>query len=611
MRWEPGQSKYAETSSPAPSRIDELLPCLKALRNRCQSVTDFDKAAAAVHESLVRGIRMAAAELDKRLGAVEGLLAIAADPVETGYLFELKASNLSALLDIAVARKGADIVTLCIALRPWLAPPTPAELLAHHLNLGPLAGRRSAGGYGCFETSVTRLCEENPWLEPVHKELHRLAGTAGPAEATGDLADSPSVPLFCRVANLALELMEAAARLVRRPWTSEERARLYEDDYWDKPRSDTAMRARDRRYAGWPEPVHRSRFRPAMGNDLDSKIQQSVLGINEETYLQAWGQIDERIYKYKRGVPRRAYVGGSDDDRPVSTPDFTNAFGAAAVRRVYNAFAFANRTGRIMNAQLTIAWYLLEGVDPAAQWQCFDTFYHNIKQWFRNVSSELVPEATDRRPWIVYVHENPGGHKLHTHFALVVPDPLIERFYGCAKGILWRALPASVNDLGLAKLVRLRVRRTNHHAYVGQWFWFHYILKGANHSEVVAKGGVDGTYPLGDVMAYRYQDPGPMRPRQRIGFTASLRPKAQKAFVDDLGRGFESLWEQQMQTGRVDVRELYFDRYFSHSKGCDDAPDASVRATAVPGPEEESDPLAILIMWPWAYRVQNRCDIPE
>ena len=507
-----------------------------------------------------------------------------------------------AALSEALAKLGLWSISLCVNVRAWAAA-GPAELGWEAI----LRSRYPHAGVGRERThrilAVDDLRREQPWLTEAWRQFLSVVGVGLPgltvAVLRSGLVFDRVVDAYCQTIRLAIELLEREALQA----VSRRRAAHWRDLCVDsnKPTTDAAMRARDRRYAGWPVPDEKIRFRPALGSDVDSKIEQNVFGEDEDTYIKAWCQTDERIYEYKRGIARREYVGGSPTDTPASPPDFTHAFGSAQVRRVYNALAFANRTGRILNAQLTVSWYLLDRFDLDGQWQCFGTFYHNLKQWFRDLKAELVPDAADRRPWIVYVHENPGGARLHTHFGLVVPEPVRNQFNDSARGILERAAHVKIGDRNMAKLVRLRVRRANRHACVGQWFWFHYMLKGANHSEIVAKDGENGSYSLGDVMAYRYQDPGPMGSWRRIGVTEAMRPKAQTAFRDDRGQRFDSIWEQQIGAGRIDVRALYSDRYLAQWEGHDDAAIVTAAPPAVRDLDHDDHPLESLIMRPGGF----------
>ena len=413
------------------------------------------------------------------------------------------------------------------------------------------------------------LYQGHVWLERAHRDLHRWAGTAGRAEPCKVLDENGVALVFCRVALLLLGHLEIVAPLVLRARSREELARFYDDD--DKPRTDTAMRARTRRYAGWPEPDRRTRFRPAHGNDPDSLLEQAVFGATEEAYQRAWEYKDERIYAYKRSVTRRSYLGPA---RPAAAapPDYTTALSAEEVKLAYDGFAFANRSGRVLNGKITVAWFLLQNADLKAQWGCFHRFYQNLKQWFRDVDPALVPDPADRQPWVVHVHENPDGEKLNTHFALAVPEGVLNLFRDAVRGIVLRAVEGFTWRGDLGDLVEPKVRRADRNACIGQWMWFHYMLKGTRRDKVLVEAGPDSARALDDVLAYRYEDPGPApKRRARVRLTKNLLPEAQNAFVDPKGGRFVSLWDEQVRSGRIDVRELYSDRYLSQWEGHDDA----------------------------------------
>ena len=97
-----------------------------------------------------------------------------------------------------------------------------------------------------------------------------------------------------------------------------------------------------------------------------------------------------------------------------------------------------------------------------------------MKQWFRDVDPALVPDPADRQPWVVYVHENPDGEKLNTHFALAVPEGVLNLFRDAVRGIVLRAVEGFTWRGDLGDLVEPKVRRADRNACIGQWMWFHY-----------------------------------------------------------------------------------------------------------------------------------------
>ncbi|MBI0436084.1 hypothetical protein D9598_19940 [Roseomonas sp. KE0001] len=362
-------------------------------------------------------------------------------------------------------------------------------------------------------------------------------------------------------------------------------AQLFDDD--DEPRTEAAIAARDRRYAGWPEPERRTRFRPTSGSSLDEALERGVFGADEEAYRSAWVPTDPRIYEDKRGMPRRVYLG--PQPAPRTEPDITHALSARHVRRIYNAAAFANRTGYILNAKLTVAWFLLEGMNPAEQLRCFGSYYKKLKQWFRDQSAARVPDAADREPRIIHVHENPGGASFHTHFALAVPETMMADFRGAAQGMMARLVGShGLEGDRLKRLVKAEVRRPDRDACVGQWFWLHYMLKGANHAELLVDPGPGLCRRLGDVLAYRYEDPGPMPGCERVGVTEALGAEAQDEFADARGRRFGSLWDAQLMSGEIDVRWLYSDYYLRQRE---ELPDGAGVALAGGRVEREAEVL--------------------
>ena len=477
-------------------------------------------------------------------------------------LFEVPLDRLLIRIETAIARKGGYIVQRCLDYRAWQEPPTAAQEFAAHWGAAP-------PGSTCFTYNDVAewLCRENPWLDAAHKDLRDVAGTAGSSEATGDLLTGPTVPLFCRVATLAVELLEAAARLVRRPLTAEWQPELCDEDWRDRRLSDRAMEALTRRQSGWEPPERATRFRPAVGGDANSAIERAVFGADVDKYLKAWVETDDRIYIRKWGDPRRAIVGESlTAGRRV--PEYTTAHSLRDVKRAYDAFAFANRTGRIFNSKITVSWFLLRDETPEVQWACFTRFYRNLKQRFRDLRADRVPDAADRQPWIVHVHENPRGALFHTHLAVVVPAGFPGDFPGAVRGLLDNIVEGYRVDETSGTLVETEVRPADANACVAQWYWFHYMMKGGRRDTVLVPDGPDGRRSLDDVLAWRYVNPGPERlRRRRLETTINLELPEQRAFRDAAGNPFVSLWDEQVRSGQIDVRQLYSDRYLREWRG--------------------------------------------
>jgi hypothetical protein len=279
-------------------QVDKAQQYLAALRSRCSDVAVFGPLAAAASPILVSEIRYLAAALQKRLEHIETLLGMFAAPAENCYLFEMSPAALRIRIEKAVARKGVTIVDMCVATRTWVVPP-PQEELLNCLFTG-----RTRWCYAFRERVAEELCAEHPWLEPAYKTLGRIGGMASPAEATGDLINGPSLDLVCRATELAVGLLESAARSVPRPLP-----RVPYDDDSDKPRTDSDWQARTSRLNGWSEPDRRTRYRPPAGGGYDSALARGVLGADDYAYSKTWLETDERIYIGKRGGTRRAYLG--------------------------------------------------------------------------------------------------------------------------------------------------------------------------------------------------------------------------------------------------------------------------------------------------------------
>jgi hypothetical protein len=234
------------------------------------------------------------------------------------------------------------------------------------------------------------------------------------------------------------------------------------------------------------------------------------------------------------------------------------------VRRVYNAVAFANRRGKVMNASLTLAWFMLPGVDQIKQAKADEAFRHKLKQWFDS-RHELSSSA--REALFVYVQENPTGERFHTHLLLHLPTEMIERF----KAYLPAAVAQTARTIAGVRggdlpegLHKARVRRHDRHALHSQWIRYHYVTKGAD-PETSLTGVGPCKYYVGDVMRFTHRDPGPVVKgrRLRVGASGALGPTEQSREA----LGFRSLLDEQIRSGVLDVRALFSDHYLREFNG--------------------------------------------
>lgn len=505
--------------------------------------------------------------------------------------------KLTALSE-ALAKLGLWSISLCVNVRAWGAA-VPAEREWDAI----LRGRYPHAGVGRERTrrivAVDDLRREQPWLPEAWRQFLSVVGLRLPGHTVAvprsGLVFDRVVDAYCQTIRLAIELLESEAlQAVGRRRAAHWEFLLADSD---KPRTDSAMRARTERYGGWVQPTQ---FGSELGETFDTGIAVGVLGKDARDYLMTWVATDPRIYVVKLGETPRAPLGDSVESSRKAR-DYTSAHTLGEVKLAYDAFAFANRTGRILNGRATVSWFLIRNESLDVQWACAKRFLRNLKQHYRDLSGVDVPDKADREPWIVHVHENPGGNCFNTHLAMFVPVGFLAGFCDAVRGIAERAVDGYRVDFSEGTLVKPEVRQADANACFGQWRWFHYMLKGTRRDKVLVADGPDGTRWLDDVLQRRYEEPGPRQPRRpRLGLTTNLQPPAQRAFADASGCKFVSLWDEQVQSGRIDVRELYSDRYLRQWQGHDAA-----MVTAASPSDLELDhgdhPLARLIIWPGGF----------
>jgi hypothetical protein len=170
--------------------------------------------------------------------------------------------------------------------------------------------------------------------------------------------------------------------------------------------------------------------------------------------------------------------------------------------RLYDAVAFANTRGWVMNVELTMTFHVPDNEALAT----FQDFMKRYRSWCGYKGIPCVA---------IYVWERPTSAPLHVHMQMFIPN----EWHYAAK--IW--LP-KMGQKGIASY-KLRVRRTA--SVTNQWAWFRYLSKGLNPRLV------DPASQTTLAAHLRLK----IRPQGLIGFRRSGRTKAissgcQKAAID-------------------------------------------------------------------------------
>ncbi|WP_207419852.1 transposase [Roseomonas haemaphysalidis] len=327
-------------------------------------------------------------------------------------------------------------------------------------------------------------------------------------------------------------------------------------------------RAWELRASGWGEPARPTRILPGLGPQGGLLRAMTPTPWQDEAMEQS---SRPEIYVQHLPKPKDFYYGGRHGPvrQRLLTNDFLKAplpaafLGWKDFKRLHDALYFAYRQGLVMNATVTVAWFLLKpyGLDLTAQEKAFERFRRDLARWFGLQKKGRWRHGIDGPgSHFVWVHENPhpAGEKFHTHLLIHVPPDLAASFKEFLPMAVARAaglrhgLPAEV----LAK----RVRRPDHDALYGQWRWFHYVTKGTKpHMRLPAQAGLNG-HRLEHVMHHGYQNPGAPPAGlgvHYVGCTHSLSPRGRQTRCAETKEAAPSVLSAQCRTGQIDIRRLY------------------------------------------------------
>ena len=221
-------------------------------------------------------------------------------------------------------------------------------------------------------------------------------------------------------------------------------------------------------------------------------------------------------------------------------PNLTTHISALQWCKLYNAVAFANSNGWVLQAWCTIAWQEIGITDD-------DKVSGALRDWTERVRKWL--EERDCPCVYVYVHENSRKRGLHTHVLLHVPPEHTATFRSWCRE---RSLKRRGQTGGVPKAA-LHIETREDKGTERQWRWFRYMMKGTSRTG----GGFGNTSnphvvtEMNELVDHHFEDGGIIRCRKRVG--ASQR-------IDELARkdaNFVSLFD----AGENSPERLYSDHY--------------------------------------------------
>lgn len=183
---------------------------------------------------------------------------------------------------------------------------------------------------------------------------------------------------------------------------------------------------------------------------------------------------------------------------------------------MYAAAEFAAHFDLLLDSHIIINWTAL-GLES----QMTSSF-----QAFTKGSRDIMTKRGLASAWL-YSHERSPKTGLHTHFALSLPYSSGHQ-RACIEWL--RSWPVREVKRRVPGAIRLRVSKKGDPFL--HWLLFHYLMKGYDPHEVVqsARYAPQGReIMLGDLIAFRWRDPGIVGVRKRVGYSQSLGPKEQAA----------------------------------------------------------------------------------
>ena len=278
-------------------------------------------------------------------------------------------------------------------------------------------------------------------------------------------------------------------------------------------------RARTLRESGWAD-LPRKYEHKCVGTGPNCQLGQAIFGADKETWdraieLEQPPSTNYGFYAFNERFSHKNRPGGL-------------RLTAAQAKDLYDAVAYANTLGLVMNCHVSITWGLLGIVDHT---EAANTLTHRVikplRQWYKDRTGR------DQLAWL-YVHENGRIHGFHTHLMLAIPNDLRLAFRD------W--LESRLSDV--CRLDSMPKEASHITAYrsdpIGrQWIYFQYLIKGIDENEALpARVGWNSHIPVSRLIKFGLENPGEVQCKKKCGVANLIGVKARQR------AGFRSLLDQ-------------------------------------------------------------------